>query len=135
MIMSEANLQTIQEIYGAFGRSDVTGIVERCTEETEWCFNGARSEVPWHATRRGRSSVPDFIAAFVTNVDLHDFRPKTFIHSGDDVVCNIAIEYTVKKTGRRVKEDQLHWWSLQNGKVARLVHFEDTAQVAAAHQV
>src|SRR5690349_14654201 len=113
-LMSEANVNTIREIYGAFGRGDVGGIVERCTDDTEWLFNGARSDVPWHAPHRGKGSVPDFIRGFVSNVELHDFRPKAFIHSGDDVVCAIAIEYTVKKTGKRVGEDQLHWWSLRD---------------------
>jgi len=132
--MSEQNVKAVQSIYGAFGRGDVPGILEHCADETEWAFNGARSEVPWHDTFKGKTAVPRFIQALVSNVDLHDFRPKTFIHSGDDVVCNVSIEYTVKKTGKRVREDQLHWWSFTNGKVARLLHFEDTAQVAAAHQ-
>lgn len=62
------------------------------------------------------------------------FEPTQFIHSGDDVVANVHMEYTVKKTGRKVDEDALFWWTFnEDGKIRRLVHFEDTAQVAAAY--
>src|SRR5260370_40685442 len=122
--MSEQNVKMIQDIYGAFGRGDVAGILEHCADDTEWGYNGARSEVPWHPTFRGKGSVPNFIQAFVSNVDLHDFRPKAFIHSGDELVCNVAIESTVKKTGQRVKQEHHHWWTLRDGKGKHLVHFE-----------
>ena len=51
---------------------------------------------------------------------------------GDDVVAHIRFAFTVKRTGKRVDQEQLHWWTVQDGKVARLRHFEDTAQVIDA---
>jgi ketosteroid isomerase-like protein len=65
-------------------------------------------------------------------VTLHAFEPHGFIASGADVVAHLRLAYTVKKTGRRVDEEQLQWWSLADGRVTRLRHFEDTAQVIAA---
>jgi hypothetical protein len=45
----------------------------------------------------------------------------------------VHIEYVVRKTGKRVAMDQLHWWTLDaSGQVARLRHYEDTAQVLEA---
>jgi ketosteroid isomerase-like protein len=135
--MSDKNVSTVQNIYGAFGRGDVPGILELVTDDTEWGYNGPSREVPWHPTYKGRANLPKFFQALMENLEMHDFKALDFkaldfIHSGEDVVAHIAIEYTVKKTGKRVKQEQLHWWSFKNGKAARIVHYEDTAQVVAA---
>lgn len=130
--MSDDHVQAVQEIYGAFGKGEVAAIMERCTNDTEWSFNGAQAEVPWHHPVRSRSDLPKFFQAIGSNVEFHDFRPLHFVHSGADVICHVALEYTVKHTGKRVKEEQLHWWTFSDRYVRRMVHFEDTAQVAAA---
>jgi hypothetical protein len=45
----------------------------------------------------------------------------------------VRIAYGVKKTGKKVDEEQIHWWTLDDGgKVSRMPHYEDTAQVLAA---
>lgn len=131
--MSEQNVKTVQSIYAAFGRGDVPGILGQVAEGTEWGFNGARSEVPWHAPVKGKAALPQFFTSMAQNMDFHAFEPREFIHSGDHVIAHIHVEYTVKKTGKKVNMEQLHWWTLdRQGKVARLQHFEDTAQVLAA---
>jgi ketosteroid isomerase-like protein len=130
--MADDNVKTVQDIYGAFGRGEIPAILARCTEDTEWGYNGARSDVPWHRPIKGRAELPKFFEAMGGSMDFHDFRPLHFVHSGADVICHVALEFTVKQTGRRVKEEQLHWWTFEHGQVRRLLHFEDTAQVAAA---
>jgi ketosteroid isomerase-like protein len=47
-------------------------------------------------------------------------------------VVHLKLAYTVKKTGKKVSEEQLQWWTLEGGKVSRLMHYEDTAQVVQA---
>jgi ketosteroid isomerase-like protein len=66
-------------------------------------------------------------------VEYASFEPRAFIHSGQDVVAHVHQVYTVKRTGKKVDEDLLLWWTFgPDGKIARLVHFEDTAQVMSA---
>src|SRR5262245_23182251 len=126
------HVKTIQAIYEAFGRNDLGAILERVTDDTSWGFNGGRSDVPWHGPYRSKKELPRFFQAMGQHLSIEGFEPRRFITQGDDVIAHIAIRYTVKSTGRRVDEEQLHWWSLRDGKVARLVHFEDTAQVVSA---
>ena len=126
--------KTIQAIYEAFGRGDLKAILERVTDDTSWGFNGARSEVPWHGPYRGKQELPRFFEALGAGMDISRFEPRRLWAQGDDVIAHIAIAYTVKKTGKKVDQEQLHWWSMRDGKVARMVHFEDTAQVAAANR-
>ncbi len=126
------NVTLIQSIYEAFGRGDVTFIAARVRTDARWDFNVTESEVPWHVPVTGPSEVPRFLGAFGENVSLEAFEPTQLIATGDEVIAHVRLAYTVKRTGERVDQDQLHWWTVRDGKVARLRHFEDTAQVIRA---
>jgi ketosteroid isomerase-like protein len=131
--MTIPNVSVVQKIYAAFGRGDVPAVQEHVVESTHWDFNGARHEVPWHSPVDGRSRLPGFFQALGNGVDMHAFAPREFIHCGPHVVVDVHIEYTVRTTGRRVVQDQIHWWTFDEAhRVLRLRHFEDTAQVLAA---
>ena len=130
--MTSENIALIQSIYAAFGRGDIGFIAAHTAEDARWDFNTSASPVPWHVPVTGPQEVPDFLAAFSGNVDVEMFDPRHFIAQGEDVVVQLGLAYTVKSTGRRVREEQLQWWKVRGGKIAALRHFEDTAQVLAA---
>lgn len=131
--MTIPNVAAVQTMYAAFGRADVPGVLGHVAANTRWDFNGGRPEVPWHTPIDGRSNLPAFFEVFGKNVELHAFVPREFMHSGPHVLVDVHIEYTVRATGRRVSEDQIHWWTFdEQHRATRLRHFEDTAQVLAA---
>lgn len=122
----------IQEIYGAFGRGDLKAVSSLVRPDALWDFNVAESDVPWHVPVTGPAEVERFLVAFVENIDLHAFEPLRFLEVENEVLVHLHLSYTVKRTGKQVDEEQIQWWTVNNGKVARLRHFEDTAQVVAA---
>jgi ketosteroid isomerase-like protein len=126
------NAELIEAIYAAFARGDASFIASHTAEDARWDFNVAASDVPWHQPVVGPREVPGFLDAFVSNIDLEAFEPRKFIATGDDVIVHLGLAYTIKRTGKRVREEQLQWWTVRDGKVAGLRHFEDTAQVLAA---
>ncbi len=115
-----------------FAKGDVKFIVAKTEAGAVWDFNVAKSDVPWHRPVAGPEEVPDFLAVFSGNVDLETFEPRRFIADGDNVIVHLGLAYRVKATGNRVRQEQLQWWTVRNGKVHGLRHFEDTAQVQAA---
>ncbi len=128
--MSEANKGTVQAIYGAFGRGDVGFILERVTDTTLWDFSAHESDVPWHAPIQGRRELPNFFKAMADHIDFEAFEPRAFMSDGRDVVVKLRVAYKVKRTGRRVDEEQVQWWSFDDaGRIASLRHYEDTAMV------
>jgi uncharacterized protein len=126
------NVRVIQEIYEAIGRGDVAEVLARMKEDARWDFNVGPSEVPWHTPATGPAEIQRFLSGFIENVTLTAFEPRRFIASGDDVVVDVHLAYTIKRTGKVVELEQLHWWSLSSRRVTRLRHFEDTAQVMSA---
>jgi ketosteroid isomerase-like protein len=129
-----SNIQTVQQIYAAFGRGDIPAILERVSPDTRWGFNGAQPEqVPYHTEIRGAGELPSFFGKLGESVAFESFEPRTFLDAGRDVVVEVAMRFQMSRTGKPVDQTQLHWWSFDDaGKVSRLIHFEDTAQVVAA---
>jgi ketosteroid isomerase-like protein len=127
-----ATTALVRAIYDAFARGDVPFIAARVAEGARWDFNVTSSDVPWHVPVQGPREVPSFLGAFLENVELEAFEPVRFVSDGDAVIAHIRIAYKVRRTGQRVDQEQLHWWTVSGGKIARLRHFEDTAQVLAA---
>jgi hypothetical protein len=132
--MNETPTQLIQNLYAAFGRGDVAFITGQVQAQARWDFNVTHSDVPWHVPAVGPAEVARFIAALMSNVTLQAFEPRQFIAAGDEVVVHVRIAFTVNRSGKSVDQEQLHWWTVRDGKVARLRHFEDTAQVIGAWQ-
>jgi hypothetical protein len=71
------------------------------------------ANVPWRKTTRGKAELPQFFSRLAENTDFQVFEPRRFMHSGNEVTSEVRMEYTVKSTGKKVKEDALfsggHW--------------------------
>ncbi len=126
------DIRTIQTIYAAFGKGDVPGILAQVTTDAEFAFAGASKEVPWHGPWRGHAGIGTFFGAIAEGVEFRVFEPLGFTAGGDAVAVRLRLTYQVRRTGRVVDEHQIHWWTLRDGKVSAMIHFEDTAQVIAA---
>ena len=131
---TERNLQTIQTIYAAFARGDVPAILELCSEDAVFGFEGGSPLVPWHGPWRGRAEIARFFETIGKAVEFQAFEPRHFLASTSEVAVLLRLRYVVAATRNVVDEQQVHWWSLQSGKVKALCHHEDTAQVIAAVQ-
>ena len=122
-----SNVQTIQEIYTAFGRGDVPAILSRLSESVEWEYGPTSTSVPWLQRRRGRDGAAAFLAS-LAELEMHRFTPKEFLESDGVVVVLLDVDLTVRRTGRRiVEEDEIHVWRFDaDGRVVRHRHGVDT---------
>jgi ketosteroid isomerase-like protein len=128
----ESPIQLIERIYAAFAQGDVASITERLTADAEFCFAGGSADVPWHGPWRGAEQIATFFATMGKEVEFQTFEPLGFAAGTDTVAVRLRLRYRIRRTGRSVDEQQVHWWSLRGGKVSALTHFEDTSQVIAA---
>jgi uncharacterized protein len=115
-----SNIETVQQLYAAFGRGDISTILQLVSPDVAWDNAGDHRDIPWLAPRRGRAEVAGFFEA-LEHLVVHHFEPKTFLASGDLVIVLIDEEVTVKRTGKRIREsDQVHLWSFdENGSIVR----------------
>jgi hypothetical protein len=122
-----SNVQTVQQIYAAFGQGDIPAILGHLAEDIDWEYGIQEAGVPWLKPGKGRAAVPAFFESLAA-LEFHRFQPKTLLESGDVVVALIDLAVTVKATGRHVQEeDEVHIWRFDgNGKVVRFCHRVDT---------
>lgn len=129
-----APVDTVHQIYQAFGRGDVPAILDQLAEDVEWEYGISSTDVPWLQPRRGRAQVAEFFQALAA-LEIQKFQPKAFLEGGSLVVALVDLEATVRSTGRRVvEEDEAHIWRFDAaGKVSRFRHRADTYQHWAAY--
>ena len=84
--MSEqANVSTVQMIYDAFGRGDVSAIVNTLADKFEWHHRGAPS-VPWGKSRSTKEEVRSFFRELDEAVQVLGFEVQDYIAQDDKVV-------------------------------------------------
>ena len=122
-----AHVETVREIYQAFGQGDFAAIIDRLAENVEWEYGVNSTNVPWLQPRRGKARVPEFFQS-LADIEIHNFEPTRLLEQGNIVVALINLDATVRGTGQRVvEEDEVHIWHFDTkGKVSRFRHRADT---------
>ena len=131
--MSEQeNLQIIHDVYAAFGRGDVPGVLAMLTDDVTWTTPGPPDIIPYAGIRTGRDQVAEPFTAFGSSVETTAFDPQHFLADGDMVV--VLGHYTLKvvKTGKVIDNDWVHSFTITGGRISAFQGFEDSAAVAAA---
>lgn len=131
-----STIETVQQIYAAFGRGDVPFILSCLAEDVEWEYGATPNPAPWLQPLKGRAAVPRFFDALATNCEFHHFMPTAVLGQGDLVVSLCDVDFTVRGSGVRVVEvDEVHLWRFDAaGRVAKFRHRADTLAHGLAFQ-
>ena len=127
-------METVQNIYAAFGRGDLPAILATLAEDIDWEHDTFPNDVPWMQPLKGRDQVPRFFQALAEQVTFNSFKPTRVIADGDLVIALCDVDYVVRATGKRVVEiDEVHLWRFNaQGRACRFRHRVDTLQIAQA---
>ena len=133
------NVETVQQIYEAFGREDLPAILEHLAADVRWEYhptgNTAQDrDVPYMRLREGREAAAGFFHDIVEDFELHEFKPHSFLEGDGLVAVVIEYELTVRATGKRIWDEEIHLYQFDpDGKVTAYRHFLDTAKAIEAH--
>ncbi len=133
MILAQANRQTIQRIFEAFGRGDLATILSALSPDVEWQVNGPPA-IRYTGHRHGLQQVGQFFAALAESVEVKWFEPRDVVAQDDDVIVFGLERLRVKSTGREVEDEWVMRFTLRDGQVTSFREYLDTAAVAAAFQ-
>lgn len=120
------NLEVVRNVYAAFGRGDVEGVLAPLDPEVSWRTPGA-PDLPTGGLRQGIPAVREFFALLLNTFDVADFQPRDFLASGDKVVVLGTSREGPKGSGRLVPFRWVHVFTFRNG---RIVAFEEPADVS-----
>lgn len=122
----EAHQKTVAAIYEAFGRGDVEFILDQLADDVAWDVDVPHWGLPWYEARRGRAGVQEFFATVDEHLQFHAFEVLAMLASDDQTAAIIRFDLTIKATGKRVADTEIHLWSFDgDGKVASLAHIVD----------
>ena len=132
--MSDKNIAIVQQIYQAFGRGDVPGILEHIADDMRgFGVVSESTEVPWHLQITRKADVPKFFQALATECEFSRFEPRDFAAGGDQVYCTVSYDVTLRRNGKKLSIDNtMHRFTLKNGRVVEWRGTEDTDRVRKA---
>jgi ketosteroid isomerase-like protein len=132
--MSEQeNVKVVREMFEAFRRGDLKGVLDQLTEDVEWRIGGP-TEVTYAGIRHGRQKVAEFFKTLGEASEFEEFNPQEYIAQGDRVVVLGHERQRVRATGLVAENDWAMVFTLRDGKIAKFRNYEDTAAVATAHR-
>ena len=123
-----SNVDTVKEIYAAFGRGDIPAILDKLADDVEWNVDSPTPQVPWLSSFHGRENVAAFFQA-LSPLDITTFDPHTFFENGNKVMALIHVGATHKPSGKKYDiMNEGHLWQFDgSGKVVSYRHITDTA--------
>jgi ketosteroid isomerase-like protein len=127
---SQRNVETIEELYGAFGRGDVASILERLTEDVLWTTH-LDAIVPWSGDFSGKGEVSRFFDAIFQSVDVEAFEPKEWVAEGETVVSLGEFACRVRETGKSSRGRWVFVWKFRDDKVCSYEQFHDAGLASA----
>ena len=125
--MSDQNLDVVRNIYAAFGRGDLDGILALLDPQVSWRTPGP-PDLPTAGLRHGIAAVREFFGVLLTALDIQDFQPTDFLAQGDKVVVLGTSREGPRGSGRLVDFRWVHVFTIRDGRIAA---FEEPADVSA----
>ena len=129
--MSEQqNVETVKEMYAAFGRGDIDAIVAKCTNDVEWITH-LDPIVPWSGDHSGKDFVPAFFGAIFGSVDVTAFEPQEFVAQGDTVISIGSFSCHARANDKDATSRWIFIWKFRDGMVSSYEQFHDENLVDA----
>jgi ketosteroid isomerase-like protein len=131
MMSGKDNIETIKNVYAAFGRGDVAAILAVVTDDVDWASETTASNAPWWGVKKGKEQVGSFFDALGKTMEVDEFTPLAFAATDDGDVLTV-VRYTAhsRETGKAATMEIHHWFRFTNGKISRYRGTEDTIATA-----
>lgn len=122
----DRNLAVVNQVYAAFGRGDMAGILAMLDADVTWVTPGP-PDLPTGGRRQGHDQVMEFFGALAAAMDILRFTPQDFFVRGDTVVVFGDEEARIKATGRTIVNRWVQRFTIRDGKIAAFEEILDTA--------
>src|SRR5688500_12180442 len=114
---STTALDTIQAVYAAFGRGDVPAVLDLVDDDVDWGRTVAG--VPHLQHGIGKATAVAYFQAVGETMEFHGFAPRLFLTNGEHVAVVLDVDMTVRPTGRRISFDEVHEFTIRDGRIVR----------------
>ncbi|MEP7242715.1 MAG: c-type cytochrome [Gammaproteobacteria bacterium] len=122
----------VRNLYAAFEAGDLATVQGLVADDATWTYYGPDYVLPFAGVFRGPQGVGEFFR--IVGETLSDVRAgqRQFLVAGDQVTVPGWEESTVKATGGRYRVDNVHLFTVRNGKIVKFEEFINSADVLEA---
>ena len=127
---TRANVDLIEQLYDAFARGDIPGVLGAFDPQIEWT---SAEGALYPGTFIGPDAVLSNVFARIGG-EWDGFRvePAEYLDAGDHVVALGRYSGTYRATGRAMSAAFAHVWTVRDGRVVRFRQYADTRKMAEA---
>ena len=126
------NSNFIRNLYEAFARGDVGEVLAGFDLEIRWREADSFIYADGNPYVGADAIVKGIFTRLATEWDGFTVSPEKYIDAGEEVVVLGTHTGTYKATGRSVRAQFAHIWSLRDGKVTHFQEYTDTLQFRTA---
>jgi ketosteroid isomerase-like protein len=119
----------VRQVYAAFGRGDLPGIMALFAEDGTVYQS---PELPWGGTHTGHAGLGRFLGTLTTHLDSHPETERLIADGAGRVVQVGRTRGVVRATGAAFDVPEVHVWTVADGLVRRFEAYLDTAAMRAA---
>jgi ketosteroid isomerase-like protein len=128
---SAARVQVVSSFYERLGKGDVPGVLGLLDPQVRWT---EAERFPYYTgTWVGPQAVLDNLLKRLA-ADWNDFAAtaRDYLNEGAKVVSFGTYSGVYKRTGKSMRADFAHVWTVENGKITSFQMYTDTAKVLEA---
>lgn len=125
-----SGLQVVKDLYAAFGKGDVPGVLGAMDPKIEWReAEGNPYKMDGQAWIGPDAVTQELFMKLMTDWEGFTVTPKSFHDAGDSVV--VEGRYTAKHntTGKKLDAQFCHIWKVAGDKITSFQQYTDTAQL------
>ncbi len=128
--MTNTNLETISNLYDAFGRGDIETVLSLMAPDIVW-NEAENNKLADRNPYVGPQAVLEGVFARLGE-DFDDFqvRPERLIASDGQVAMHGRYSATAKATGQPLNVQVVHWYTLRDGQITGFQQYVDTLGLA-----
>lgn len=125
-------LPVVKQLYAAFDRGDLQAVTDTVSEDIVWTQYGPEYSLPFAGIFHGRAGVSQFFKLVdETLTDVHAGQ-REFQVAGNHVIVPGWEESTVRSTGGHYRVNNVHVFTVANGKITQFEEYIDNADVLEA---
>jgi ketosteroid isomerase-like protein len=130
--MSMTPRETVEEIYRRYAGGDIPGVLALSTDDVEYIAFGDPEMDVFAGHFKGKEALAARFAETARLFEFRRFEPVEYIAEGDRVAVRCACAATRRETGEEIETELAHFFTIENGKLARILEYFDTARVGRA---
>jgi ketosteroid isomerase-like protein len=128
-----ANVALVKQLYDRMRNGETNAVLELLTEDVVFAVPGP-PEIAAAGTWHGHSGVRDCFARLREAQDNESTDIREFVAQGDSVVVLLHVVAKARATGKSFRSDIVHFFTIRDGRIARLLDFFDTAALVEANR-